>query len=851
MKNEKSVILFVLLSLIISVSIGAATVFAQHAEVPYGAYPDELIFFYQGGESTVIPKIETGEMQAYLWWLNVANTKLAEQSDKIDLVNAYGLYNELVVNPLVTTGSFNPFSIREVREALNWLIDREYIVNELWFGKGVAKTTLFKAIGPDYARAAGEMKQLENKYEYDFQIAKTQIFTALADAGATIVGGKWNYNGTAITVKLLIRSEDERRPTGDYLASQLELCGFTVERNYKPSSEAYLLWGQLSTTKSGAWHIYTAGWISTAMVAYEDDLAWFMYSEDNMPLYSEYEPSPLLSVAMDKLNNGEYANIEERNDLVVTITNLCLEDGCHIMYMDQLVSFPYSTDLGPFVYDLYGGDQSLFSLRSLRYDSGAGGTIKLGLRNIFIEGFNPVCGFSWLYDVPNQWLVEDVGTYPHPHTGSYIPVRTAFDVETAGPTGTPLSVPSDALQYNLTAQAFQEVGADIEATSKVTFNLTLGKWHHGENINRADILYNIAELFKVTTPGNDLYDAIAVTAKRSVFTSKLKGIKFLDDDTIDVYIDYWHPDETYIAYYSDLVWPSTPWEMISVGNDVVSNKELAWSIDNADIWGVDMLDQTKGASLPILAASLTDLKTANYIPPEIADLVSTSEAETRWAAYATWYADMGHFYVSNGPYYFDHVDTDALQISLKPFREYVFKANVWDNMLTVKIPEVTATTIPTTVVPGLNSTFKFAVTVNGTPYAHANMTYLLMDSTGQLTGSGDVTNKGAGVFQADLNGTTTSKMVAGSYKLLTITVGQEAAIPVFKEVVFTTTSEAAYIQSIVAQNQANIHALEESQHTLQSSLNTAINDLRNMQYIALGLAVVGILIAIVAFVKKR
>jgi peptide/nickel transport system substrate-binding protein len=850
MKKEKIVMLFALLSMILSVSISALpTVVTQDAEVPVGAYPDEIIIFLQGDETTVVPMIETGDMQGWLWWLNPENTELAEQSDKVNLIEAYGLYNEFWVNPLETTDSFNPFSIKEVREALNWLIDREYIVNELWYGRGVPKTTMFKAIGPDYARVAGDMKQLENEYEFDFEKAKAQIFAALEDAGAVIQDGMWYHNDTLLTAKLLIRIEDERRPTGDYLASQIEQLGITVERNYKPSRDAFQLWGAFGPSKRGEWHIYTAGWISLAMQAYEDDLVWFMYSPDNGPLYDEFEPSPLLRVAMDTLNNGEYLSMDERNELVKTTTDLSLEDGGHIMIMDQIVSFPYSTDLGPYVYDLYGGDQSLWSLRTFRYNE-TGGIIKLGARAMFVEGFNPVCGFSWLYDVYTQYLIEDVGTWPHPHTGRYIPLRTAFDVETAGPIGN-LSVPSDAWQYNFTAQAFEDVGDNVVATSKITYNLTLGKWHHGEDITKEDILYNIAEIFKVTTPGSDVYDSVAVTAKRSIFTNNLKGINFLSDNIIEVYTDYWHPDETYIAYFSDLVWPSTPWEKIALANDVVSEMLLAWSVDNADLWGVDMLDGTKGESLPILAAALTALQTANYIPPELNGMVSQSEAQARWSAYAQWYADMGHFYVSNGPYYFSNADTDALQISLKPFREYPYKADVWDDMLTVKIPEVTSTGIPTAVVPGLSATFDFAVTVDEVPYANADMTYLLMDPTGALLGSGDVTNLGAGAFSAELTGTDTSGMIAGSYKLLTITVGEEAAIPIFQEVVFTTTSEAAYIQSLVEDTQADIDDLEESNAAMEASLNTAISDLRNMQYIALGLAVISILIAIGAFARRQ
>ena len=112
MKKEKIVILFALLSMVLSVSIGALpTVLTEDAEAPVGAYPDEIIIFLQGDETTVVPMIETGDMQGWLWWLNPENTELAEQSDKVNLIEAFGLYNEFWVNPLETTDSFNPFSI--------------------------------------------------------------------------------------------------------------------------------------------------------------------------------------------------------------------------------------------------------------------------------------------------------------------------------------------------------------------------------------------------------------------------------------------------------------------------------------------------------------------------------------------------------------------------------------------------------------------------------------------------------------------------------------------------------------------------------------------------------------------
>ncbi|MFB0504351.1 MAG: hypothetical protein ACETWE_11000 [Candidatus Bathyarchaeia archaeon] len=66
---------------------------------PYGPYPDEMIIFLQGGDATAVPKIEAGEMDMYMWWLTTENTRLAEESEKVSLVDSFGLANEFFVNP--------------------------------------------------------------------------------------------------------------------------------------------------------------------------------------------------------------------------------------------------------------------------------------------------------------------------------------------------------------------------------------------------------------------------------------------------------------------------------------------------------------------------------------------------------------------------------------------------------------------------------------------------------------------------------------------------------------------------------------------------------------------------------
>ena len=62
-----------------------------------------------------------------------------------------------------------------------------------------------------------------------------------------------NGSSTAnpFTLIFLIRPDGDgtRKPMGDYVANQLETIGFTVDRQYKTSSEAFPIW--LGTTASG------------------------------------------------------------------------------------------------------------------------------------------------------------------------------------------------------------------------------------------------------------------------------------------------------------------------------------------------------------------------------------------------------------------------------------------------------------------------------------------------------------------------------------------------------------------------------------------------------------------------
>jgi peptide/nickel transport system substrate-binding protein len=793
MKKEKlSLIAAFALIFLLAASVIPTAALAQPAK---GPYVDEIIFFLEPDESKAIKMLDAGDMHLYLWPpKKIEDKTFAEQSPNIGIIKVTpGLYN-LQVNPVPTEEGFNPFSIKEVREALNLLIDREFIAKELMKGFAIPHITLFHPQTPDYARVADYMKIIESQYQYDPDKAKEMIFNALGKAGAVYRDGKWYYKDEPIVIKFVIRTEDIRRDIGSYVAIQLEKLGFEVDRVMSPAAKAIPLVYGGDPTK-GQWHLYTEGWAFIAITAYDDTYPEFMFvSPYSGRIFEFYQPSPLLVDLATKLSRAEYKNLDERNEWIKKLTKLTIEDSARVWLVAEIGIFAHHKSLTNVVYDLFGGAWSRYSLRSLKFTDKVGGTVKVGVKAIFASAFNPVGGLTWLYEEYIRSTYEDMGVWYHPHTGRFMPVRAQFKVETKGPDGT-LSVPADALKYNTKSGKYENVGDGVTATSKVTFDFAMGKWHHGQDIKIVDILAALAHLYEVANPDSPIYDIAAIQPVQQVFIEKFKGIKIIDKDTVEVYIDYWHPDETFIAYQAD-VWVGLPWEVYAVMDKAIANKELAWTDSRAEELGVEWLDLAKGPSIPILKKYLDELKAQNFIPKAIEEFVTADEAKARWDALANWYSKMGHFQVSNGPFYFVKADTVANQITVRAFRDYVYPPNRWDELVIPKVPEISLKA-PAEVAPGVAATFTIRSVLRGVPYDAVDIKYMVVDPTGNVVLRGAAIGKGGGEFTIELSKEETSLLIPGTYELLVIAVGREAALPRLTSATFTVIPQVVHLEEIM------------------------------------------------------
>ena len=253
----------------------------------------------------------------------------------LNFVQSFGNYDELTFNPagpvFEGTGKLNPFAMPAMREAMNWLIDRDFIVQELYGGLAQPRYTAITPAFPDYAKLVDVARQLELEYAYNPDKAKEVMGAEMEALGAEMVDGKWNYEGEPVEIIVLIRIEDVRRDIGDYVSNQLEDSGFTVVRDYKSAADASPIWIR-GNPPDGEFHIYTGGWITTAVSRDQASNFDFFYTPRGLsfPLWQAYTPSEEFDAISDRLARRDFATLDERKELFAEVLPLSLKDSIRV-----------------------------------------------------------------------------------------------------------------------------------------------------------------------------------------------------------------------------------------------------------------------------------------------------------------------------------------------------------------------------------------------------------------------------------------------------------------------------------------------------------------------------------------
>src|SRR5215211_9254401 len=240
-------------------------VFAQEPTV--GPAVDTVTFGAYNVDQAPL-NIQNGDIDLYLFSLKIAGARDLEGAANVRLIQAPASSLSLILNPApAAEGELNPLSIVEVRRAMQFLIDRNFIANDIYQGRAIPMFTNVSTLDYDQLTVFPIISAANIRYDAEF--ARQTIAAAMQNAGAQQGGdGKWTFNGNPITLKIITRVEDERREIGDVVRQELENAGFQVAPIYQQFGPA-IQTVQATDPKTFQWHIYTEAWSGSSVTRYD------------------------------------------------------------------------------------------------------------------------------------------------------------------------------------------------------------------------------------------------------------------------------------------------------------------------------------------------------------------------------------------------------------------------------------------------------------------------------------------------------------------------------------------------------------------------------------------------------
>jgi peptide/nickel transport system substrate-binding protein len=782
-----------------------------------GALVDQVVFSQESDVGKMTALMEAGRYHVFVQGISSpAIFRRLRDAEHAALSFSYGASGEISVNPAgprFESGELNPFHVPEIREALNWLIDRRHIVEEIYGGLAAPRFLPLNTAFPDYARLADVARALELHYQHDPQKAGEAITREMERLGARLEGGRWMHEGAPVRIIVLIRSEDERKRIGDYVANLLEDVGFRVERLYRTAEEASRIWiaGEPS---AGGWHLYTGGWISTAI---QRDLAGnfsFYYTPRGRPepLWQAYRPAPELDEIAERLQRRDYRTWEERQELMARGLELAMRDSVRIWLVDQLNVWPRARDVELAV-DLAGGiSGSALWPHTLRFRDRVGGVMRVATPSILTEPWNPIAGSNWIFDQMILRGLEDSPVLPDPFTGLYWPqrivsaevtveeeipvIRTLDWVELS--TEPEIRVPGDAwIGWDATGGRFVRVaerhpeGLTARTRTRVRYedDYLARRWHDGSQCSLADLVLPWILSFERADEASRLFDPAHVP-NFEVFQRHFRGWRIVSREplVVEVYSDQIFPDAEWIVAARA---PGTlPWHTLALGIRAERSGELAFSSNKADRLEATWLSLVAGPSLAVLERHLREAREESFVPyPEVlGPLLREGEAAARYEALAEWYRQRRHFFVGDGLFYLHSVHPVERSVLVRRFEAFPDPAEKWLRFTRPEIPELELTG-PLLVETGDGAEFELRVTFEGEPYPADEIEtarFLLFDGVGALALEGEAEPLEAGRYRIALRGELLAGLGRGANSLEVAVTSRRVALPAFASHAFAT-----------------------------------------------------------------
>jgi len=628
--------------------------------------------------------------------------------------------------------SFNPFALKDVRYAMNWLISRKKIVDEILVGAG---EPMFSAVTPGqpnaskYGLIAGKQGMTPNGNEKkalaDIEVALTAASKLPENAGKLVKNGPWwTFAGEPVTIKFLIRVDDPnvRLPLGRYAADQIEKAGIKVERLEYDRAKCRGIYANTDPADY-LWNIYTEAWGGGQTYAFWESSIAQMYAPylANMPGggkadFWNYKNEQIDALAGDAYN-GRVKDTADYYAKLQKAVDLGLKEGVRV-YTDSRASYLagnkarynakmayglgdgidkwswYTADVKP---ETSGADKGLKVARMTSFSARGA---------LFMSAWDPIGpdGFGDTYSSVIIKQASDMEYEANPVTGIPIALRATHKglttkVETVNNKLVgKIPVPANAVLWNALTQKWESGinyvdvkgdGAEYgykkvdqnTAYSTATFSFKFGKWHDGRPVDINDYRYAVAFRFDVSVKKGDNDKVYEESYAGSINPQLIitKGLTFNKDNTVTVWGDANYPmDENSLAA---LLVPSlmveasnygaiVPWEIHEALKAIVAegNASKTAYAYNSNSDFTEV-DVLSQKAVADIRAKLVDLAKEGRVPAALKGFVTPAQATANYNRAVAWIDAHGHAYISNGGFLLDKYDPTNNTGSMLAFRD--------------------------------------------------------------------------------------------------------------------------------------------------------------------------------------
>jgi len=762
--------ILLVLPLILVVIVSSFTTMNALESSQKGAYTDNLQFIQYLDGNIALHDIQAGNLDTYFFRIPLETVASISKDPNVKIYEKNAGSFGFLLNPAPSKNPniLNPFQFKEIRFAVNYLINREFVVDEILNGYGGVQIDPFGISSPEYEALIPVIESYN--FKYNPSLAKGIIEKSLISHGATKLDGKWTYNGSPISIKLMIRSDDlPRKSMGEMLANELEKIGFTVQRDYGDLNKANLVvYGK--DPQELSWQVYTEGFGGTSQfVRYNPSTAAQMYSPyfgsmpgRGNPSFWNYQNSTLDKITQS-IEFSNFTSEEERNELLRQALTLGIQESVRLFVAQNIDPYAASSSIKGLINDFGAGistSKSLINARSIKNTS----SINVGVKEVYQGAWNNVGGCNDIYCTNILSLVSDSPTSRNPYTGEVIPLRNEWtNITTMGPEKR-LAVDNDAVTWNPSDQKWEDVGKNT-SKSKVTLHLVFSNWQNGQAMNKADLIYQLYFPYEWSSKINSTdqtYDP-EYAQPAQVALKYLRGTKFLNNSTLVSFVDYWHFDKKEIADFAS-VWATSPWEVNAAIERLVKNGVFAYSRTEATVKNIEWLSLIIPSHAQAIKQELEKMKAEGFVPAPLKGMVSVDEALKRYDASIKWITEHNHAIIGNGPYEIKNYNPAGRVISLAAFRDssYPFPKGYWSIYESPKLAKFEKVQYPKIVTRGLPLKISGNVTIGGNYISNATLTYFIFDKDNhQVTqGTGKWIDDN-GNFLIAINGSSTKAMSIG------------------------------------------------------------------------------------------